>query len=608
MSAPTSLLQRFARDERGVFAVIFGVMAVVLIALGGAVVDYVRLEQTRQRAQTALDAAVLALQPDILVGGMTETRIRERAEALVLERIGDSEVEASIDTVRMDPANGSLFIDGHFSLPTIFVQLVGVPELRANFRAEAVRGALDIEVAVALDVTGSMQGQRIVDLRNSITDLMEAVVADDQTLNYSKMALIPYSQAVNAGSYAEAVRGPIRAPVETSTFSWSTGTTKTITGATKANPVTITSNGHGFSDGDWVYIWNSGMSQISNKPFMVTGKTANTFRLSGIDGRNYTTFSGTASVIKCQVANCNLVVTSNSHGFNNGDYAYFTNVGGSHSLNGNIFQVSNVTPNSLALQNTPAGNGGTYTNNTGLMHCTWQTVAEGCTYYRYQGSTGLWRLNPVTTCVTERASNGLTDVAPTVSYVGRNYPPPGNGCLANTIVPLTANKAALRTAINALAAVGSTSGSLGVVWSWLMLSPNFAYVWPFDSRPAAYNTNNLLKAAVIMTDGEFNTVHCNGVVARNSTSGSGSTADHINCNAPNGSPYAQAQAYCDAMKASNITVYTVGFAISEGTPAANVLRYCASGASNYFLASSGAQLRQAFQQIGANISALRITR
>ncbi|NGP17361.1 TadE/TadG family type IV pilus assembly protein [Devosia aurantiaca] len=73
MSQFTKLLRRFGRDERGVFAVIFGLMAIVLIALGGAVVDYVSLEQTRARAQTALDAAALALQRDIEKVGVTKS-------------------------------------------------------------------------------------------------------------------------------------------------------------------------------------------------------------------------------------------------------------------------------------------------------------------------------------------------------------------------------------------------------------------------------------------------------------------------------------------------------------------------------------------------------
>ena len=59
---------RFRRDESGVFVVLFAVLALVLIATSGAVVDFTYMQTARTRAQTALDAAALALQ----------TRIRHR--------------------------------------------------------------------------------------------------------------------------------------------------------------------------------------------------------------------------------------------------------------------------------------------------------------------------------------------------------------------------------------------------------------------------------------------------------------------------------------------------------------------------------------------------
>jgi len=36
----TDLLKRFRRDESGAFAVIFGLLAIVLIAVSGVVVDF----------------------------------------------------------------------------------------------------------------------------------------------------------------------------------------------------------------------------------------------------------------------------------------------------------------------------------------------------------------------------------------------------------------------------------------------------------------------------------------------------------------------------------------------------------------------------------------
>ena len=59
------LLNRFRADERGVFAVVFGLMAIVLVAMAGAAVDYTSLENARARTQIALDSAALGLQPKI---------------------------------------------------------------------------------------------------------------------------------------------------------------------------------------------------------------------------------------------------------------------------------------------------------------------------------------------------------------------------------------------------------------------------------------------------------------------------------------------------------------------------------------------------------------
>src|SRR5690606_35259560 len=154
---------------------------------------------------------------------------------------------------------------------------------------------------------------------------------------------------------------------------------------------------------------------------------------------------------------------------------------------------------------------------------------------------------------------------------------------------------------------GSTAGQIGIAWGWYMLAPNFASLWPSDNRPVDYRTPETMKIAVIMTDGEFNTAHCNGVVARESGWDAGMRrhvvpdSERINCPADNGDPFQQASRLCDAMKAQGITVYTVAFDVPPNSQAASFMQSCASGSSNAYLASSGAQLQQAFADIGASI-------
>ena len=47
-----------------------------------------------------------------------------------------------------------------------------------------------------LDSTGSMGGQKIVDLKAAATDLLEIVVADNQAGAYSKVGIAPFSNSV----------------------------------------------------------------------------------------------------------------------------------------------------------------------------------------------------------------------------------------------------------------------------------------------------------------------------------------------------------------------------------------------------------------------------
>lgn len=602
------LITRFGRDESGVFAVVFGIMAIVLIAFGGAAVDYVSMEQVRNRSQIALDAAALALQPDIFDGNITEETIRQRAEDLMIERIGDDRVTATLDPVRIDRAGGSLYLSARIETPTLFVSLVGVNSLSATVTAEAVRGSLDLEISVALDVTGSMSGTKIRDLRNSVVELIDAVVQDVQDPNSSRMALVPYSQAVNAGdAYATALRGPIRAAKAIKNIAWFTGPTKAISAATQTNTPTITANGHGFANNDWVYIWNvTGMKQINDLAFQVTNVTSNTFRLKGIDGTKYNKYTKNGSVIKCLNEGCALTVTAINHGYRTGEYLHVTDVRGLTAVNDISYEATRIDNDTVLLKGAFTGSVNPYVANSGALHCTWQNASEGCSYYRFATAGGGWNTLPATTCVTERAINGANDEPPTTTLVGRNYPPTSNSCLENSIVPLTADKDALKSVARSLSAVGTTSGSLGALWAWYMLSPNFGYVWPFDSQPEPYEADEVLKAAIIMTDGEFNTVHCDGVISRNSSASNAS--DRNTCNAPNGAPYVQARAYCDAMKAAGIVVYTVAFDIAVNSEASRVMTYCASEEAKAFKASDGAALRESFRQIARNLSLLRLAR
>tara|TARA_A100001015_G_scaffold121776_1_gene135012 strand:+ start:195 stop:812 length:618 start_codon:yes stop_codon:yes gene_type:complete len=103
----------------------------------------------------------------------------------------------------------------------------------------------------------------------------------------------------------------------TSNHKWArsaTGTSeaieKVITGATAANPVVITSNGHGFVNGDKISIRGVvGMVELNTETaYTVAGKTTNTFQLSGINGGAFTSYTSGGVATKAAAESGGIVV------------------------------------------------------------------------------------------------------------------------------------------------------------------------------------------------------------------------------------------------------------------------------------------------------------
>ena len=245
-----------------------------------------------------------------------------------------------------------------------------------------------------------------------------------------------------------------------------------------------------------------------------------------------------------------------------------------------------------------------------------------CDIFQFLNAAGGSTQHNLSTCVSERTGpQAFTDAAPSLlNLVGPNYPPPpvaNNPCPSNSITPLTNDKTVLKGQIDLLQAAGSTAGHIGVAWGWYLLSPNWGYLWPSASQPAPYSDLALLdargdpllrKIVILMTDGDFNTAYCQGVISQDSTSGSGSDADHINCVAPNGSSFNQSESLCTNMKATGILVYTIGFNIGTGPSSArDLMTRCATDTPYAFLASTGDDLRQVFRDIATRIASLRLT-
>lgn len=191
---------KFVHDERGAFAVLFGVMAMVLVAVAGSCVDYSLFVQDRSKSQEALDAAVLALHDKI--GKESTDALGKQAIDLVRERVGDKAVKISLASVSVDSGTGSIKISAHIDVPTYFTGLVGVKSIPATVVSEATRKSLNVEVAMVLDNSGSMQDYgRMYNLKDAAKNATDILMKANQTVSRPsvKVGVVPFTEFVNIG-------------------------------------------------------------------------------------------------------------------------------------------------------------------------------------------------------------------------------------------------------------------------------------------------------------------------------------------------------------------------------------------------------------------------
>jgi len=206
-------------------------------------------------------------------------------------------------------------------------------------------------------------------------------------------------------------------------------------------------------------------------------------------------------------------------------------------------------------------------------------------------------------CVAERsAAEPFTDASPLVSHLPVAYPSGTGQCSGvGQALPLTADVEALRSSIASLANGGKSSPQLGIAWAWYMLSPEWTYLWPADSRPADYaelalrtsgNKPKLRKIAILVQSAHETVQRCQGVDDR-----------IIACNAPNGTAIEQTRRLCDAIRRTGIAIYVVGIGIEGHRELDAVLRNnCAGREDSFYAVRSGSELRQAFRDIALQIS------
>jgi len=208
-----SSIGSFRTDERGGVATIFGLMAIGLTMFAGVAIDYSWVNHERSRVAAALDSASLAAGKALFDGSLNDADVQRRAQAFFDQSMKVAERFGTINSldVQIDRANSGVTIT--VSVPMTLTRLAGVNDFVFPVVASTSYEQQDIDLSMALDVTGSMGSAGKLDaLKAAAQDLFDILLPDGGKLHKVRIALAPYSSGVNAGVYARTVTGMASPP------------------------------------------------------------------------------------------------------------------------------------------------------------------------------------------------------------------------------------------------------------------------------------------------------------------------------------------------------------------------------------------------------------
>ncbi|GGB64098.1 hypothetical protein GCM10011503_11100 [Henriciella pelagia] len=185
---------------------LFAIMAVVVLVIVGVAIDLERGVTADTRLQASLDAAALAGAKALENSATTDDEVATIARAAFAANLatGHSDVTCSQADVTIDRETGRVSVDSDCQVPTTMANLVKVNQMSLVETATARASITKLDVAFMLDVSGSMKGSKLADLKTATSNAIDTLITPSSG-DRVRVAFNSYSTSVNAGIYADKV-------------------------------------------------------------------------------------------------------------------------------------------------------------------------------------------------------------------------------------------------------------------------------------------------------------------------------------------------------------------------------------------------------------------
>ncbi|GAA4123267.1 pilus assembly protein [Aminobacter aganoensis] len=200
---------RLAGDRRGNFAVLGGVTISLLAMAAGFGINIAQLSNVKSGLALAVDGAVTSTARDLTTGRIkpedADASVRTFLEVNAASLLAPGE-KVVLRSVTVDRLAGTVEATAEIDVDIFFPLFGKGNRQRVSATTASLYSDKRIEVAMMLDVTGSMGGQKIKDLKTAAQNAVDILLTgQDADKPRIRIALVPYAEAVNTGGLSDAV-------------------------------------------------------------------------------------------------------------------------------------------------------------------------------------------------------------------------------------------------------------------------------------------------------------------------------------------------------------------------------------------------------------------